>query len=113
MYGYGLLGFRNNDFLQMSVPDFLVMVSGALHWQAEIEDRLFTQQSIFVAHIMHSGGNLKKDVDLDKVRKQIYPTLEDRRNLQKTGNSKLQYVGEEKIKQLRAELKEKFNITEI
>ena len=112
MYGYGLLGFRDNSFLQMTVPDFLSMVSGALQWQAEKEDRLFTQQSIFVAHLMSASENLKKDADLNKVRKQIYPTLEDRKNEQRTGNSKLQYVGEEKINQLRAELKEKFNITE-
>lgn len=112
MYAFGLLGYRDNSFLQLLVPDFLSMVDGALHWQLEKEDRLFTQQSIFVAHLMSVSGNLKKDADLDKIRKQVYPTLEDRLNMQKTGNSKLTYVGEAKINQLRTEIKQKFNITE-
>lgn len=112
MYAFGLLGYRDTSFLTLTVPEFLSMIDGALHWQLEKEDRLFTQQSIFVAHLMSSSGNLKKDTDLEKLRKQIYPTLEDRKNLQKTGNSKLTYVGEAKINQLRTEIKEKFNITE-
>lgn len=110
MYAFGLLGYRDNSFTSLTVPDFLSLVDGALHWQLEQEDRLFIQQSIFVAHLMHASGNLKKDADLDKIRRQIYPTLEDRINLQKTGNSKLQYVGEKKINEMRADIKQKFNL---
>ncbi|MFW3653272.1 hypothetical protein [Vagococcus fluvialis] len=112
MYSFGLLGYRDTSFLTLKVSEFLSMIDGAIHWELEQKDGLYAQQSIFVAHLMSASGNLKKDADLNKVRKQIYPTLEDRKNEQRTGNSKLQYVGEEKINQLRAELKEKFNITE-
>ncbi len=108
MFAFGLLGYRDNSFLSLTVPDFLAMVDGAMFWQLESNDRLFEQQSIFVAHLMTSTGNLKKNTDLNKLRKGIYLPIEDRKK--SVGSSKLQYVGKQKIEQLRDELKDRFNL---
>lgn len=105
MYGYGLLGYRDNSFYQMDAFEFLQQVDGAMQWQLEQEDRLFEQFSIFTAQQMLATGNMKKNTDIKKLTKQLYMPLEERRS---GSTGKIQYVGEEKVAEMRAELMRRF-----
>ena len=109
MYAFGLLSYRDNSFLQLSVPEFLVMVDGALQWQAEQEDRLHEQQSVFVAQLMLVSGNMKKGTKPDKLRKELYMPLADRQKA--VIDMQPKHVGKQKVTELRNKIAQNFGIT--
>lgn len=110
MYGVGLLGFRDNSFYSMDVVDFLDLVSGAMRWEVEKDDRLFEQLSIFTAHMMVSTGNYKKDTDLNEMRKQLYMPFEEKLKALEKQSTDGSAMTKKDVENKKAELQEKFNI---
>lgn len=107
MYGIGLLGFRDTSFYNMDVAEFVQLVDGAMLWEMEKEDRLFSQFAVFTAQQMLATGNLKKNTDIKKLVNSLYQSYTDR--MKAIGNSgKLTYVGKEKVAELRRKIQEKF-----
>lgn len=90
----------------MDVVEFIQMVEGALFWEWECDDRLFSQLAVFTAQQMIATGNMKKNTDVKKLVKGLYKPYSER--LEESGNSRVTYVGRAKVEELRRRIREKF-----
>lgn len=106
MYGFGLLGYRDTSFYDMDARDFIQMVEGALFWEWECEDRLFSQFAVFTAQQIYASGNVKKGTGIKKLVNGLYKPYSER--LEESGNSRVTYVGRAKVEELRRRIREKF-----
>lgn len=85
------------------------MVNGQMNWHIEKRDTLYEQFSIFVGHELMATGNMKKNTSFEKLVKQIYTPISDRKSNKELKNG-LKWVGEAVINKKRAELKQRFSI---